>query len=391
MTTPPQLPDYLPENYKKISVAKDGDCGYHSLIHGLVLIKKKDKNFDLKFLNGIRESTSKPITYHTKWIEKIKNYLNKGSGHWLNEDDFRKITDLWNVCLVTYDRTQGSWKYFKPFKIWPTLESFKGCEKIIIFHHKLTHQDRKMDDYGTGVSGSADHWSLLIPKFEWKPYEITDIDEKIHYRSGLYRKFTELRNKISVVQYEKLLLKIIRTFGLVIPQEVGTPPGDEQRRRDFEQQRRDFEMFFVGELPVPKQKKSVNPSPPKPARKSPINCVPDAKNLYDRLGVPKNAPLDVIRKNFRRCIKSFHPDKNRLNEKAATIATQQLIEAWKMLENSRDLYDAQVEFETYKPPYSGDSQTHKGSRDNSDDSESDHWVYDQDYDYDYDEDYDEEE
>jgi len=381
MTTPPQLPEYLKENYKKISVARDGDCGYHSLIHGLVLIKKKDKNFDLKFLNGISESTSKPITYHTKWVEKVKKYINKGRGHWLNEDDFRKLTDLWNICLVTYDRTQESWKYFKPFKIWPTLESFKGCEKIIIFHHTLTHSDRKMDDYGTGVSGSADHWSLLIPKFEWKPYELTDLDKKNHYISGLHRKFAELRNKIGVTQYEKVLLKIIRSFGLVIPQEVDTPTSDKQRGVD------DISSSNTG----PKQKKSDKPSPPKPTHKSPINCVPDAKNFYDRLGVPKNAPLDVIRKNFRRCIKSFHPDKNRLNEKAATIATQQLIEAWKMLENSRDLYDAQVEFETYKPPYSGDSQTHKGSRDNSDDSESDHWVYDQDYDYDYDEDYDEEE
>jgi len=248
-----QLPKYRSSNYNKKEVARDGDCGYHSLIHGLVIIKEKNPTFDLQFLEGVVKNKNKTVSYDPDWIDMIKMYIEKDRDHWLDEDDFREITNLWDICIATYDRTQKTWKYFKPDKVWTTLSGLNGCKNLIIFHHELTGDICNMDDYGTGVTGGGDHWSLLIPKFTWDPYKITDLDERIHYTSEVYKKFRALRKKVGESKYKEVLLKIKSSLGLVIPEEVDTPTSGEQQRRDFE-------MFFEGEFDDISRSK---PSPPK--------------------------------------------------------------------------------------------------------------------------------
>ena len=154
------IPKYSSRNFSKIKVTGDGDCGYYTLIHGLLTIFRENPDFDLKGLEGLALSTARPIIYPEWAVDFIKDLLGVDYDHWLETDDFPTVTTFWDICILTWDRHQKLWWHHKSQGIWESLPGLLGCPNVLFFHHQLTK------------SGAGDHWSLLELKTEWNPPDV---------------------------------------------------------------------------------------------------------------------------------------------------------------------------------------------------------------------------
>lgn len=179
-------PKYGGSNYRKISILGDGDCGYYSLIHGLLLIKRDHPHFDLKFLDGLRLANDRRTVKYPDWaVSQIKNLINADDDHWLETDDFPIVTGFWNICILTWDRNSKIWWHHKSPNIWESLPGLYGCEHVLFFHHQLTRD------------GDGDHWSLLTLKTDWQPPEPPAELLEFYERQDLIMKFKAVLNNSS--------------------------------------------------------------------------------------------------------------------------------------------------------------------------------------------------
>jgi hypothetical protein len=84
---------------------------------------------------------------------------------------------------------------------------------------------------------------------------------------------------------------------------------------------------------------SAAPAPSPPAPPAPPAPQPESENLYQRLGLPRDAPMGLIKKAYRNVAKLWHPDKNP-DEKAEEMF-RNVAEAYDVLSDpvKREVYD----------------------------------------------------
>src|SRR5438045_4596690 len=84
---------------------------------------------------------------------------------------------------------------------------------------------------------------------------------------------------------------------------------------------------------------------------SSVSLMPANKDYYEMLGVARDAPLDEIRKSYRKLARKYHPDLNP-GDKAAEERFKSVQEAYDILndDEKRKVYDQYGFYSEHIPP-----------------------------------------
>lgn len=137
-------PDYNKTNYTLIPIKGDGNCGYYTILHGLLSVDRLHLHPDL---GGARPNMyNNKIYYRDAYVRVLKQLCD--TTDWFTTDCVQPIANFFNVCVWTWN--DFGWSVVKPRQINVYLSGGEGCMNNIYLKHKP----------GTVLT---EHWDLLLP------------------------------------------------------------------------------------------------------------------------------------------------------------------------------------------------------------------------------------